>query len=102
MAFSIVWTNHSLSDLDQIANYIASGSNAYASGFVRQIMARADSLELFPMAGAIVPEIDRDDIRETFVKKYRLIFQVDQNEVRILAVIHGARELPTTIVDRAS
>ena len=91
-----------MSDLDQIANYIAGGSNAYACGFVRKIMARADSLELFPFAGAIVPEIDRNDVRETFVKKYRMIYQVVENEVRILAVIHGARELPTSIVDRAS
>lgn len=102
MAFSIIWTDHALNDLDQIANYITSGSSAYASGFVRQVMSRADSLELFPMAGSVVPEIDRDDIRETFVKKYRVIYQFDQNEVRILAVIHGARELPATIVERAT
>lgn len=43
-----------------------------------------------------------DDIRETFIKKYRMIYQVVTNEVRILAVVHGARELPTTIVDRVS
>ena len=41
MAFSITWTDHAMSDLDQIANYIAGGSNAYACGFVRKIMARA-------------------------------------------------------------
>ena len=102
MAFRIVWTDHAWTDLEQVANYIAQGSNAYASGFVRQIIARADTLELFPYAGAIVPEIDRDDIRETFIKKYRMIYQVVPDEVRILAVVHGARELPTTIVDRIS
>ena len=102
MAFAIIWTEHAMSDLDQIANYIATGSNAYAVGFVRQIMARADSLELFPFAGAIVPEIDRDDIRETFVKKYRMIYQIVEYEVHILAVIYGARELPMSIADRAS
>ncbi len=102
MAFRIVWTDHAWTDLDQIADYIAKGSKAYASAFVRQIIARADTLELFPFAGAIVPEINRDDIRETFIKKYRMIYQVVINEVRILAVVHGARELPTTIVDRVS
>ena len=102
MAFRIVWTDHAWADLDQIADYIAKGSKAYASGFVRQIIARADTLELFPFAGAIVPEIDRDDIRESFIKKYRMIYQVVTNEVRVLAVVHGARELPTTIVDRVS
>jgi plasmid stabilization system protein ParE len=101
MAFRIVWTDHAWNDLDQIADYIVTGSKAYASGFVRQIMTRADSLELFPHAGAIVPEFDRADVRETFVKKYRLIYQVADEEIRILAVVHGARELPAAIVDRA-
>lgn len=102
MAFRIVWTDHAWDDLEQIADYFAKGSKAYASGFVRQIMSRADSLELFPQAGAMVSEFDREDVRETFVKKYRMIYQVVAAEVRILAIVHGARELPTTIIDRAS
>ena len=34
-----------------------------------------------------------DSVREVFIKKYRLIYELRQNRIVILAFIHGARQL---------
>ena len=89
----VVWSERAWSDLEQIADYIAKDSRAYAASFVRQVKAKARSLRRFPEAGAIVPEFNDPAIRETFIKGYRLIYQVSANEAQLLALIHGARDL---------
>ena len=43
----------------------------------------------------MVPEIDALDIRELFIRNYRLIYQVTTDRVFILAFVHGARDLTT-------
>lgn len=44
----------------------------------------------------MVPEYERDDIREVFHHPWRIIYLVKDHEktIEILSVIHGARVLP--------
>ena len=48
-----------------------------------------------------MPEVGRTDIREIFVKSYRLMYQVTKHEVFILAFIHGARDFASLWKHRA-
>jgi toxin ParE1/3/4 len=50
----------------------------------------------FPELGRIVPEIEVESIREIFIYSYRLIYQVLENNILIVAVIHGKRILDLT------
>jgi plasmid stabilization system protein ParE len=93
MARTIRWSEEALRDVDDIAGYIARGSRQYASAFASRLFRAAEGVQLFPEAGAMVPEYERDDLREIFVGKYRLIYRVTADEVTMLAVIHGARDL---------
>jgi plasmid stabilization system protein ParE len=43
--------------------------------------------------GRIVPEIDREDIRELLIQRHRIIYRLLPDEVEILTVHHGARPL---------
>jgi len=43
--------------------------------------------------GRIVPEIGNDNIRGLFVYSYRLIYRIEENQILIVAVIHGNRLL---------
>jgi len=43
--------------------------------------------------GRLVPEADRDDVRELILQGYRIIYRVLPECVEILAVIHGSRNL---------
>jgi plasmid stabilization system protein ParE len=51
----------------------------------------AESLAELAERGQIVPEFDDSSIRELLVQSYRLVYRVSENEVVILALIHGAR-----------
>lgn len=42
-----------------------------------------------------MPEIQRKDIRERFIYSYRVIYLIDKQGMKILAVIHGKRLLET-------
>lgn len=93
MARTIVWSEEALRDVDDIAAYIARGSRHYASTFVSKIFRAAEGVQLFAEAGAMLPEYEREDIREIFVGNYRLIYRITPDEVTVLTVVHGARDL---------
>ena len=44
-----------------------------------------------------MPELNDGSVRELFVKKYRLIYELRPDRVAILAFIHGARQLPLNL-----
>ena len=89
----VIWTNEVYQDLESIAEYISKDSVYYATAFVEEVLAAGKDLNQFPERGRWVPEINDNDIREIFVKSYRLIYKIKENEVIILALIHGARDL---------
>jgi toxin ParE1/3/4 len=91
MAREVVWTEPAWEDLEAAAEYIARDSAAYAAVFVEEMKAAATSLSEMAERGQIVPEIGDASIRELLVRPYRLVYQLSEGEVRILAVIHGAR-----------
>ncbi len=93
MDHTVIWSPRALDDVDNIAAYIAQDSEAYAAAVVSKILKTARSLSVFPYRGRVVPEFDDDSIREAFVYSYRIIYQIEENEVTIAAVIHGARLL---------
>ncbi len=97
MASRIRWTDSAWRELRHAANYIAQDSPRYASAFVDAVRAAARSLEKFPKRGRVVPEISDEAVRELFVKSYRLIYEIREADVVILALIHGARRLPTNL-----
>ena len=93
MDFRVTWSPTALDDVDAIAEYINRDSPAYTRAVVNKILDTARKLEVFPNAGRIVPELDDDEFREHFVYSYRVIYRIQNNEVLIVAVVHGRRLL---------
>lgn len=50
----------------------------------------------FPGSGRMVPEIGDPAIRESIVYSYRVISRVLDEEIHILTIHHGARQLNTS------
>jgi plasmid stabilization system protein ParE len=46
-----------------------------------------------PAAGRIVPELGDEKVRERFLYSYRVIYEVQDEQVAVLAVLHGRRLL---------
>jgi len=65
--------------------------------FVEKIYYRVDQLRHFPLSGRVVPEIERDDIRELIYKNYRIVYQsMNKDHIRILTVFHSSKNLVNT------
>jgi plasmid stabilization system protein ParE len=52
----------------------------------------------FQNAGRTVPELSDDAVRELLIKSYRLIYEIREDEVIILAFLHGARRFPSGLL----
>ena len=93
MARRVIWTEVAWGDLEAVAEYITRDSAYYAAAFVHEVREAARSLTQLAARGRVVPEFRAPQIRELFVRDYRLIYQMDQRRVHVLAFIHGARDL---------
>jgi plasmid stabilization system protein ParE len=64
----VTWTQQALDDLEAVCLFIARDAPQYAQLFAALVFRATDRLEDFPQMGRIVPEIARDDIRESLFK----------------------------------
>lgn len=93
---NVYWTEAAIADLRAVAAYIARRSPRYADAMVRRIIDRTDSLSQHPSIGAVVPEYETDSLRELLESPYRIIYQVLPKQIDIVAVVHAAREVPSS------
>lgn len=92
MARVLVWSPEAVEDVAAIAAYIERDSPWYATAVVSKIIEVAESIPEFPEMGRMVPEIGDEAIRERFVHRYRVIYQLDGWRVLVVAVIHGRQD----------
>lgn len=57
-----------------------------------QALAAAESLATLSERGRVVPELSQPDTREIFVFRYRLLYDIQPEIVRVVAFLHGARD----------
>ncbi len=93
------FTNAAVEQLDGIYAYIARDSAKYAQHVVDRILEKANNIAIFPQAAAVVPEYARLDIREVFAFHYRIIYLLLPERIDVLAVVHGAKLLPSRVED---
>ena len=89
----VSWTDQALDDLDAICEFIARDASRYAQLFAIQAFEAVDRLEMFPISGRVVPEINIREIREIILGNYRIVYRLTEDEVEILTVHHGAQLL---------
>ena len=63
---------------------------------VERLLQRSKQLREFPASGEMVPEYNSPEIRELIEGNYRIIYRTQLERVDLIAVIHAAKQLPTT------
>jgi len=86
------WSKPSRQDLKSIYDFIAKDSAYYAQRVVATIVEKSDKLEVFPYVGRIVPERNEERIRELLIYSYRIIYQINLEDIEILALIHSKKD----------
>ena len=89
----ISWAPIASDNLSGIHEYISKDSRRYARNVIRDIISIVRSIRDFPMAGRIVPEYNREDIRERIYKSYRIVYRLKEGTIEIVRVHHSARFL---------
>ena len=91
---ALFWTDRALSDLEAIGDHIARDDPRAAARWIDQLLAAAVRGALNPLAGRLVPEVGRNDVREIFKKSYRVVYRVTRDRIEILTVFEGHRLFP--------
>jgi plasmid stabilization system protein ParE len=89
----VLWTLEALERLFEIENFIAQDSPKRARQFVGALIERGDSLSENPRRGRPVPEISNPRIRELIIKNYRIVYRLRRDQIEILTVFEGHRQL---------
>lgn len=90
----INWTFQAIDDLQNIAEYISKSSEKYARLQVTRLRQRTKILTSQSYSGKIVPEIEKQNVRELLEGNYRIIYQILNDErIDILAIHHTSRDL---------
>lgn len=99
-SWSVHWSSKALSDLERIADYIALDDEVLAERWVSTLIAQAESMTSAPYARRRVPELGRDDVRETFLRTYRIVYRVSEHRIDVLTVFEGHRSFPDDLDTR--
>lgn len=95
----VIWTEPALSDLNEIAGYIALDDIGAARRLVQQVFSSIERLEQFPKSGRIPPELKRSRYREIIVGPCRVFYRSDNNKVYILYIMRRERQLRKYLID---
>ena len=95
---NLKWQRTANNNLIQIYNYIYEDSIYYSIKTVEGIIKLIDNLVYFPYMGRKVPEYNDNNIRELIYKSYRIIYEIQSNEILIRRIWHSARKMPKNLV----
>jgi plasmid stabilization system protein ParE len=96
----VIWTQPAKADLRSIHDFIAHDSRHYAKKVVQDIREKTDILEQLPKRGKKIPELNDDQVRELSLYSYRIIYEIREQGIFVLAVAHKRRDLKSGDIHR--
>jgi toxin ParE1/3/4 len=89
---SVVWADSARRALEEVVEYVAQDSRDRALTVLSRVLDATATLDTLANRGRIVPELNQPDIRELLVFDYRLQYRVLDEQVVVIAFLHGARD----------
>jgi toxin ParE1/3/4 len=90
--FSLHIASAALADMDAIAEFIRRDNPARAASFIEELSAKVETVAERPMSFPARTDL-KPGLRSAVHGRYLIIFQVGEDQVRILRVLHGARDI---------
>lgn len=94
----VFWTDRARQDLKAIGRFIASDNPKAARAWVERLRVRARDAATQPRAGRVVPEFEDSNVREVFLRSYRIVYRVGSDAIDVLTVLEGHRLMPDGVV----
>lgn len=93
MARRVIWSGEARQDLADIYHYIKVDDAKAARKVTDTIRNLVKALPEHPWLGRMVPEHGREDIRERIYGRYRILYQLwEDDKIRVLHIFHSAQE----------
>lgn len=90
----IIWSAGARADLAGIGDYIATDNPVAAERWIEKLLAIVEQAGQVPMAGRIVPEFKRTDLRERVLRHYRVVYRLVDEQIEIVTIFEGHRQVP--------
>ena len=90
----VEWAASASASLDEVVAYINKTSPQNARLVLSDTLSAAANLSQFAERGRLVPEQSQSPTRELFVRGFRLMYQLTDTDVTIVAFVRGRRSLP--------
>jgi len=84
------------SDLEAIGDYIAADNPKRAISFVRELRQQCQRIAQNPLAYRLRSEL-AEGLRSCAFGHYVIFFKADHEELAIIRILHGARDLPAVL-----
>jgi plasmid stabilization system protein ParE len=101
--YEVIWTNNAEFDLENIIEYIKLDSINIAKNIFFEIKEECQKLYYFPERKRIVPELQQICItkyRELIYKRWRIIFEINEDKVFVLLVVDSSRNIEDILFQR--
>jgi len=95
----LIWTEPALSDIEEIAEYIALDSPVAAKKLIQKVFQKLERLEQHPQSGRKPPELKKTSYREVIADPCRIFYRVDDKDIYILYVMRGESQLRRYLLD---
>ena len=95
----LIWTEPAVTDLNEIAEYIALENPAAARSLVQQIVSAVERLERHPRSGKVPPALEGTRYREVVSGPCRIFYRSAGGEVFALHVMRSERELRNFLLE---
>ena len=95
----LIWTEPALSDLNEIAEYIALKNSSAAGALVQRVFSAVERLERHPSSGKVPAELENKRYREVICGPCRVFYRHTKGQVFILYVMRSERELRNFVLE---
>jgi plasmid stabilization system protein ParE len=90
--YKLRWSLQAERDVDDVAGRIARHNPLAANAWVERVISHVENVATIPLAGRVVPEHKRPDLRETFLGRHRVVYRVSEGTVTVVTVFAGERD----------
>ncbi|HEX3758133.1 MAG TPA: type II toxin-antitoxin system RelE/ParE family toxin [Kofleriaceae bacterium] len=88
----VVWAAGALEDLVAVLEDLAERDPGFERDLYEDVMAAAASLATLSERGRLVPELHDRRTREIFVREYRVMYEVHDERIAVVAFVFGRRD----------
>ncbi|MDP5063204.1 MAG: type II toxin-antitoxin system RelE/ParE family toxin [Haliea sp.] len=95
----LIWTEPALSNLNEIAEYIAVENPTAARALVQRVFSAVERLEKHPASGKFPAELENSRYRDLVCGPCRVFYRHSKRQVLILYVMRSERELRNLLLE---